>query len=81
MEAWPHILVRLTRAPVATIACGMSFASREKAVLSQWEVGVALVAGGGPLARLPRTMGSNAPWKCFSGPTTSGATWLRPMAM
>ena len=73
LEAWPDILVRLTRAPVATIAlirgratgngseialaCDMSFASREKAVLSQWEVGVGLVAGGGPMARLPRTMG------------------------
>jgi len=26
-------------------------------VLSQWEVGVGLVAGGGPMARLPRQMG------------------------
>jgi enoyl-CoA hydratase/carnithine racemase len=63
LEAWPDILVRLTRAPVVTIASirgratgngseialasDMSFASREKAVLSQWEVGVGLVAGGG----------------------------------
>jgi enoyl-CoA hydratase/carnithine racemase len=39
------------------LACDMSFASREKAVLSQWEVGVGLVAGGGPMARLPRLMG------------------------
>jgi enoyl-CoA hydratase/carnithine racemase len=73
LEAWPDILVRLTRAPVASIAlirgratgngselalaCDMSFASREKALLSQWEVGVGLVAGGGPMARLPRQMG------------------------
>src|SRR6266550_44592 len=73
LEAWPDILVRLTRAPVATIAlirgratgngseialaCDMSFASREKAVLSQWEVAVGLVAGGGPMARLPRLIG------------------------
>ena len=35
----------------------MSFASREKALLSQWEVGVGLLAGGGPMARLPRVMG------------------------
>ena len=35
----------------------MRFASREKAVLSQWEVGAALVPGGGPMARLPRLMG------------------------
>jgi enoyl-CoA hydratase/carnithine racemase len=73
LEAWPDMLVRLTRAPVVSIAlirgratgngseialaCDMSFASREKAVLSQWEVGVGLVAGGGPMARLPRLMG------------------------
>ena len=73
LEAWPDILVRLTRAPVATIAlirgratgngseialaCDMSFASRENAVLSQWEVAVGLVAGGGPMARLPRLIG------------------------
>jgi enoyl-CoA hydratase/carnithine racemase len=35
----------------------MSFVSREKAVLSQWEVGVGMVAGGGPMARLPRQIG------------------------
>jgi enoyl-CoA hydratase/carnithine racemase len=35
----------------------MRFASREKALLSQWEVGVGLVPGGGPMARLPRLMG------------------------
>src|SRR5271168_4757354 len=73
LEAWPDILVRLTQAPVVSIAmirgratgngseialaCDMSFASREKAVLSQWEVGVGLVAGGGPMARLPRLIG------------------------
>ena len=39
------------------LASDMSFASREKAVLSQWEVGVGLVAGGEPMARLPRLMG------------------------
>jgi enoyl-CoA hydratase/carnithine racemase len=73
LEAWPDILVRLTRAPFVSIAsirgratgngseialaCDMSFASREKAILSQWEVAVGLVAGGGPMARLPRLMG------------------------
>jgi len=73
LEAWPDILVRLTRAPVVSIAlirgratgngseialaCDMTFVSREKAVLSQWEVGVGLVAGGGPMARLPLLMG------------------------
>ena len=73
LEAWPDVLVRLTRAPFVSIAlirgratgngselalaCDMSFASREKALLSQWEVGVGMVAGGGPMARLPRVMG------------------------
>jgi enoyl-CoA hydratase/carnithine racemase len=73
LEAWPDILVRITRMPVVSIAlirgratgngseialaCDMSFASREKARLSQWEVGVGLVAGGGPMARLPGQMG------------------------
>jgi enoyl-CoA hydratase/carnithine racemase len=73
LEAWPDILVRITRMPVVSIALirgratgngseialasDMSFASREKALLSQWEVGVGLVAGGGPMARLPRLMG------------------------
>ena len=69
----PDMLVRLTRAPVVSmvlirgratgvgselaLASDMRFASREKAVLSQWEVGSALIPGGGPMARLPRLMG------------------------
>jgi enoyl-CoA hydratase/carnithine racemase len=75
LPPWPDFLVRLTRAPIAsialirgratgngselTLACDMSFASREKAILSQWEVGVGLVAGGGPMARLPQLIGRN----------------------
>jgi enoyl-CoA hydratase/carnithine racemase len=67
------MLARLSRAPVVSIAsirgratgvgselalaCDMRFASREKAVLSQWEVGAGLVPGGGPMARLPRLVG------------------------
>jgi enoyl-CoA hydratase/carnithine racemase len=39
------------------LACDMTFASREKTRLSQWEVGVGMVAGGGPMARLPRLIG------------------------
>jgi enoyl-CoA hydratase/carnithine racemase len=42
-----------------TLACDMSFASREKAIFSQWEVGVGTVAGGGPMARLQQVMGRN----------------------
>jgi enoyl-CoA hydratase/carnithine racemase len=69
----PDMLARLSRLPVVSIASirgratgvgselalasDMRFASREKAVLSQWELGAGLVPGGGPMARLPRLMG------------------------
>jgi enoyl-CoA hydratase/carnithine racemase len=69
----PDMLARLSRAPVLSIASirgratgvgselalasDIRFASREKAILSQWEVGAGLVPGGGPMARLPRLMG------------------------
>ncbi|MCA0046309.1 enoyl-CoA hydratase/isomerase family protein [Mesorhizobium sp. B283B1A] len=75
LPPWPDFLVRLTRAPVAsialirgratgngseiTLACDMAFASKEKAIISQWEVGVGMVAGGGPMARLPHLIGRN----------------------
>ena len=73
LHPWPEMLVRLSRAPVVSIAlirgratgmgselalaCDMRFASREKAILSQFEVGAGLVPGGGPMARLSRLMG------------------------
>ena len=73
LHPWPEMLARLSRAPVVSIAsirgratgmgselalaCDMRFASREKAVLSQFEVGAGLVPGGGPMARLLRLMG------------------------
>jgi len=75
LPPWPDFLVRLTRSPVVsialirgratgngseiTLACDMSFASRERTIISQWEVGVGMVAGGGPMARLPRLIGRN----------------------
>src|SRR5216684_5668206 len=73
LHPWPEMLVRLSRSPVVSIAlirgratgmgselalaCDMRFASREKATLSQFEVGAGLVPGGGPMARLSRLMG------------------------
>src|SRR5437588_8335855 len=73
LQPLPDMLVRLSRAPVASIAsirgratgvgselalaCDMRFASREKAIFSQWEVGAGIVPGGGPMARLRRLMG------------------------
>jgi enoyl-CoA hydratase/carnithine racemase len=75
LPPWPDFLVRLTHLPVAsialirgratgngseiTLACDMSFASREKAIISQWEAGVGMVPGGGPMARLPQLIGRN----------------------
>jgi enoyl-CoA hydratase/carnithine racemase len=73
MHAWLDLLVRLSRAPVVTIAsvrgrargagsefilaCDLRFASRETAVLGQPEVGLSVVPGGGPMARLSRLVG------------------------
>ena len=75
LPPWPDFLARLTRVPAVsialirgratgngseiTLACDMAFASREKAIISQWEVGVGMVAGGGPMARLPHLIGRN----------------------
>jgi enoyl-CoA hydratase/carnithine racemase len=73
LQYLPDLLARLSRAPVVSIAAirgratgvgselalasDMRFASREKAILSQWEVGAGLVPGGGPIARLSRLIG------------------------
>jgi enoyl-CoA hydratase/carnithine racemase len=73
LHPWPEMLARLSRAPVVSIAsirgratgmgselalaCDMRFASRDKAILSQFELGAGLVPGGGPMARLPRLLG------------------------
>jgi enoyl-CoA hydratase/carnithine racemase len=73
LQPLPDMFARLSRAATVSIALirgratgvgselalasDMRFASREKAILSQWEVGAGLVPGGGPMARLPRLMG------------------------
>jgi enoyl-CoA hydratase/carnithine racemase len=73
MHAWLDLLVRLSRAPVVSIAsirgrvrgagsefvlaCDLRFASRENALLGQFEVGTGVVPGGGPMARLARLAG------------------------
>lgn len=70
---WPDQLVRLSRAPVVSIAkirgratgcgselalaCDMRFCSREKTIMGHFEVGAGIVPGGGPMARLPRLLG------------------------
>src|SRR5450631_2538516 len=79
----PDILVRLSRAPVVSIAkirgratgvgselalaCDMRFASREKAILGHFEVGAGIVPGGGPMARLPRLIGRGRALEVFLG--------------
>jgi enoyl-CoA hydratase/carnithine racemase len=73
MLAWLDLLVRLSRAPVVSIAsirgraraagsefilaCDLRFASRENTQVGQPEVGFGLVPGGGPMARLSRLVG------------------------
>jgi enoyl-CoA hydratase/carnithine racemase len=73
MHAWVDLLVRLSRAPVVSIAsirgrargagsefvlaCDLRFASRENTLLGQFEVGSGVVPGGGPMARLSRLVG------------------------
>lgn len=73
MHPWLDVLVRLSRAPVVSIAairgrargagsefvlsCDIRFASRERAILGQFEVGVGAVPGGNPMTRLSRLVG------------------------
>jgi enoyl-CoA hydratase/carnithine racemase len=70
---WLDVLVRLPRLPVVSIAairgrargagsefvlaCDLRFASRENTVLGQFEIGVGVPPGGGPMARLARLAG------------------------
>ena len=70
---WLDILIRISKLPAVTVsalrgrargagsefalATDIRFASREKAVLGQFEMGTGAVAGGGPSSRLPRLVG------------------------
>ena len=87
MHPWLDLMSRLSRAPVVSIAsirgrargagsefvlaCDLRFASRENALLGQFEVGAGLVPGGGPMARLSRLAGRDARSRSCSSPTTS----------
>ena len=73
LPAWIDVLVRLARAPLVSIAsirgrargagsefvlaCDLRFASLENTLLGQFEVGIGVVPGGGPMARLSRLVG------------------------
>ena len=70
---WLDVLVRLSRLSAVTIsairgrargagseftlATDIRFASRERAVLGQFEIGIGAIPGGGPASRLPRLVG------------------------
>jgi enoyl-CoA hydratase/carnithine racemase len=72
-HAWLEVLVRLSRAPVISIAsirgrasgagsefvlaCDLRFASRENSSLGKFEVGIGAVPGSGPTAWLSRLVG------------------------
>jgi enoyl-CoA hydratase/carnithine racemase len=73
LSAWNDLLVRLARAPVVSVAairgrargagsefilaCDLRFAGAESTLLGQFEVGMGVVPGGGPMARLGRLVG------------------------
>ena len=73
MHHWSDFLIRLGKSPAVTISAlrgrargagselvlstDIRFASRERAVLGQFEVGIAAVPGGGPSTRLPGIVG------------------------
>jgi enoyl-CoA hydratase/carnithine racemase len=77
------ILVRLSKLPAVTIAAirgrargggsefvlasDIRFASRERAVLSQFEVGFSILPGGGPASRLPRLVGRGRAFEILLG--------------
>ncbi|MGN6169682.1 MAG: enoyl-CoA hydratase/isomerase family protein [Solirubrobacteraceae bacterium] len=70
---WLDLLVRLSRAPVVSVACvrgrargagsefvlacDLRFASRENTLVGQFEVATGVVSGGGAMARLSRLVG------------------------
>jgi enoyl-CoA hydratase/carnithine racemase len=80
---WVDIVDRLARLPVVTIAairgrargvgsefalaCDIRFASAEKAILAQIEVGAGLFPGGGALERLPRLTGRGRAFEIILG--------------
>jgi enoyl-CoA hydratase/carnithine racemase len=73
LHPWVDVLIRLSKAPVISVAdirgrargagsefvlaCDMRFASEERGILAQFEVGLGAVPGGNPMARLAGLMG------------------------
>lgn len=73
LPQWLDVTVRLSRAPVVSVAvirgrargagsefalaCDLRFASRQRGILGQFEVGSGFIPGGGAMARLARLAG------------------------
>lgn len=80
---WANVLLRLSRSPAVTIsairgraraagselalATDIRFASRERAILGQFEVGFATIPGGGPSTRLPGIVGRGRAFEILLG--------------
>src|SRR5713226_6637747 len=80
---WVDLLVRLSKLPAVTIsairgraraagsefvlACDIRFASRERAVLGQMEVGFGAIPGGGPASWLPGLVGRGRAFEILLG--------------
>lgn len=80
---WLDVLIRLSKVPAVTVSSirgrargagsefvlstDVRFASREKAVLGQMEVGFAAIPGGGPATRLPRLVGRGRAFEILLG--------------
>jgi enoyl-CoA hydratase/carnithine racemase len=89
MHPVPDFMVRLSRLKAVTIvsirgpasgigielalAADMRFASREKAIISQFEVGAGFVSGGGPMARSSRLVGRGRAMEILIGADDSNS--------
>lgn len=83
IHPWTVVLTRLAILPVVTIASvrgrargagsefllatDIRFASREKAVIGQFEIGMSAVPGGGPATRLPALVGRGRTFEILFG--------------
>ncbi|MFE2053788.1 enoyl-CoA hydratase/isomerase family protein [Streptomyces sp. NPDC059459] len=83
VHPYTALLTRLTKLPLATIssirgiargagsefllATDMRFASLEKAVVGQFEIGMSAIAGGGPATRLPGLVGRGRTFEILYG--------------
>ncbi|MBV9414275.1 MAG: enoyl-CoA hydratase/isomerase family protein [Solirubrobacterales bacterium] len=80
---WANVLIRVSKSPAVTIsairgraraagselalATDIRFASRERAILGQFEVGFATLPGGGPSTRLPGIVGRGRAFEILLG--------------